>query len=135
MAVRGFGTIVFSFNGELVSLKGTVTINNLGGGEKTVESNMDGSVHYRFTRQIPTADITSISGSSFSVNRLRQLFRECQNNGFSAIFDVSGACSTNGTTYNFINAELIGNMSIDLETGEVTGLQVASQDLRITEEV
>jgi hypothetical protein len=135
MAVRGFGTIVFSLNGELISLKGTVTINNLGGGEKTIESNMDGSAHYRFTRQIPTADISSISGTNVSINRLRELFRQCQNTGFSAIFDVSGACATGGTTYNFINAELIGNMSIDLETGEITGLQIASQDVRINEDI
>lgn len=129
---RSYGTIYLSLDGELVSVKGTVTM-NLSGGERTFEANMDGTVHTRFTRAPKTAEISAISGVTVSVNRLLELFRQCGEAGFSAIFDLSGDCATGGTTIHFIDAQLGGSVTLDAETGEITGIVIAAQDVRVTE--
>lgn len=132
---RQFGTIYFSINGENISVRGDVTF-NISGGSKDFEANLDGTNHTRFTRAPKTADISGISGVTTSILRLTQLFRECatNGNGFTAIFDLTGECSgASGTTITFVDAVIGGQIILAGATGEISGLMIASDNVRITE--
>lgn len=127
-----FGTIYFSLDGEFVAVKGDVTF-NLSGGSKSFTANMDGSLHTSFERQPYTAEISSVSASATDINRLRDLYRRCSENGngFTAVFDMSGECATgSATTITFINALLGGQIALSGQTGEVSGLVVAAPEMR-----
>lgn len=131
---RKFGTIYFTINGEMVSVRGNVTF-NLSGGSKGFEANLDGTNHVTFARAPKTANIAGISGVTTSLTRLSELFRECSDdNGFTAIFDLTGECSgASGTTITFIDAVIGGELILDGATGEITGLVIASDNVRTKE--
>jgi hypothetical protein len=131
---KSFGSIYFSINGEMISVRGDVTF-NLSGGVKEFESNLDGTVHNKFTRAPKTAEISGISGVTTSLLRLTELFRTCadQGDGFIAAFDLNGECSTAGTTITFIDAVIGGQIVLAGSTGEISGIVIASQNVRIIE--
>jgi hypothetical protein len=131
---KSFGTIYFSLNGEMISVRGEVTF-NLSGGTKEFESNLDGTVHNKFMRAPKTAEISGISGVTTSLLRLTELFRTCSENGdgFTAVFDLTGECSTGGTTITFIDAVVGGQIVLAGSTGEISGLVIAAQNVRVTE--
>ncbi|QRM55147.1 phage tail tube protein [Sinorhizobium sp. BG8] len=124
MGKKDFGGIVRMklSNGEQISLRGTLNMNTAGVSSESI-TNQDGSVDRVMTPRARTAEF-SFADRGLDLDALMKADR----------FNVTFIEDTTGVTHFFTSAVVVGDPQKNRLNGEVTGVSIAAEGYRKTED-
>ncbi|MFD1328294.1 phage tail tube protein [Mycoplana ramosa] len=124
MGKKDFGGLIRMklSSGEVISLRGTLNMNTSGVSSEAI-ANQDGSVDRTMTPQPRRAEFT-FADRGLNHDKLMKSDR----------FNVTFIEDTTGVTHFFTKAFLVGDPQKNRINGEVTGLSIAAEGYRKTEE-
>lgn len=108
------GRVSLKINGKPYDVRASVSI-NVWGFERTAENNQNGSMYVTTKSKPYTAELTFSDGCDVDLEDLK-----------NCSLDVTIELTDLRRTHYFTKAIVVGSPSINTETGEISGLQIAS---------
>lgn len=113
------GTLRLTINGTVYAVRGSATIEPAKF-DISADANLDGSVYTTYKPTPAMASFTLSDACGLSVKQIQSA--QC----VDATFELDAV----GKTYVFVNGSIVGKPSLNVENGEISGLQMVAEDVR-----